>query len=304
MKIETLKESIENRSIGDSPIIFLYEDVNFIPLQYINEIATIREKDIEYIESLSSIGSNVNDIFGGTTPSNSMRVLISKELDDISDKIKYEKDIYVVVNKIKDSTCLQKLSDYIVIIPKLEEWQIKDYVYSIAEGIDTKSLDWLIDASNKDIYRLQNELDKFKLFQESERKYLFEDMLSDGAFVDLSSFNVFNITNAVTSRDYVTLANALKEIKSFDAEPLGVVTLLYNGFKKLILVWLANNPTPENTGLKSGMIWAIKNQPRVFTKEQLLSSFLLLTNIDKMLKTGYIDTSWLIDYIICRILTY
>ena len=304
MKIETLKESIENKKIGDTPLIFVYEDVNFIPLQYILEISKIREKDIEYIDSLSSIGSNVNDIFGTTVSSNSIRVLITRELEDISDKIKYEKDVYVVVNKVKDKTSLDKLSDYVVMVPKLEEWQIKDYVYSIAEGIDTKSLDWLIEASNKDIYRLENELDKLKLFQESERKYLFEDMISDGAFVDLSSFNVFNVTNAVTSRDYSTLKNALKEIKSFDAEPLGVVTLLYNGFKKLILVWLANNPTPENTGLKSGMIWAIKNQPRVFTKEQLLSSFLLLTNIDKLLKTGYIDTSWLIDYLICRILTY
>lgn len=304
MKIETLKEKIENKSVGSEPLIFLYEDINFIPLQYIVEIARIREKDIEYIDSLASIGSNVNDIFGGTTVSNSLRVLITKELEDINEKFKYETDLYVVVNKIKDKACIEKLSDSVVIVPKLEDWQIKDYVYSLAEGIDTKSLDWLIEATGNDIYRLENELDKFKLFQEAERKYLFEDMLSDGAFVDLSNFNVFNITNAVTSRDYNTLKNALKEIKSFDAEPLGVVTLLYNGFRKLILVWLANNPTTESTGLKSGMIWAIKNQPRVFTKEQLLSSFLLLTNIDKMLKTGYIDTSWLIDYLICRILTY
>lgn len=304
MKIETLKEQIENKSVGSEPLIFLYEDINFIPLQYIVEIARIREKDIEYIDSLASIGSNVNDIFGGTTVSNSLRVLITKELEDINEKFKYETDLYVVVNKIKDKACIEKLSDSVVIVPKLEDWQIKDYVYSLAEGIDTKSLDWLIEATGNDIYRLENELDKFKLFQEAERKYLFEDMLSDGAFVDLSNFNVFNITNAVTSRDYNTLKNALKEIKSFDAEPLGVVTLLYNGFRKLILVWLANNPTTESTGLKSGMIWAIKNQPRVFTKEQLLSSFLLLTNIDKMLKTGYIDTSWLIDYLICRILTY
>lgn len=304
MKIETIKEQIENKSVGSEPLIFLYEDINFIPLQYIVEIARIKEKDIEYIDSLASIGSNVNDIFGGTTVSNSLRVLITKELEDINEKFKYETDLYVVVNKIKDKACIEKLSDSVVIVPKLEDWQIKDYVYSLAEGIDTKSLDWLIEATGNDIYRLENELDKFKLFQEAERKYLFEDMLSDGAFVDLSNFNVFNITNAVTSRDYNTLKNALKEIKSFDAEPLGVVTLLYNGFRKLILVWLANNPTPENTGLKSGMIWAIKNQPRVFNKEQLLSSYLLLTNIDKMLKTGYIDTSWLIDYLICRILTY
>ena len=304
MKIEELKEKIENKRLDDSSYIFIYEDVNFIPLQYINEMCRIREMNIEYIDSLSGVGSVANDIFGTTKSSNSIKVLITNELESISDKFIFETNTYVVVNKIKDKTNLERLSDCIVNVPKLEGWQIKDYVYSRAEGIDTKNLDWLIESCNEDIYRLENELDKFKLFSENERKYLFDDMLSDGAFVDLSNFNVFNVTNAVTSRDYEMLSRALKEIKSFDAEPLGVVTLLYNAFKKLILVWLANNPTPENTGLKSGMIYAIKNQPRVFSKEQLLSSYLLLTNIDKMLKTGYIDTSWLIDYLICRILTY
>lgn len=304
MKIEELKEKIETKQLDDSSYIFIYEDVNFVPLQYINEISKVREMNIEYIDSLSGVGSVANDIFGTTTSSNNMKVLITNEIESISDKFIFEKNTYVVVSKIKDKTNVERLSNCIVNVPKLEGWQIKDYVYSLAEGIDTKNLDWLIESCNEDIYRLENELDKFKLFSENERKYLFDDMLSDGAFVDLSNFNVFNVTNAVTSRDYEMLSRALREIKSFDAEPLGVVTLLYNAFKKLILVWLANNPTPENTGLKSGMIYAIKNQTRVFNKEQLLSSYLLLTNIDKMLKTGYIDTSWLIDYLICRILTY
>lgn len=304
MKIEELKEKIETKQLDESSYIFIYEDVNFIPLQYINEISKVREMNIEYIDSLSGVGSVANDIFGATTSSNSMKVLITNELESISDKFIFEKNTYVVVSKIKDKTNIERLSNCIVNVPKLEGWQIKDYVYSLAEGINTKNLDWLIESCNEDIYRLENELDKFKLFSENERKYLFDDMLSDGAFVDLSNFNVFNVTNAVTSRDYDMLSRTLREIKSFDAEPLGVVTLLYNAFKKLILVWLANNPTPENTGLKSGMIYAIKNQSRVFNKEQLLSSYLLLTNIDKMLKTGYIDTSWLIDYLICRILTY
>lgn len=304
MKIEELKEKIETKTLDDTSIIFIYEDVNFIPLQYITAISEIRGMNIEYLESLSNISSNVNDIFGTSVTSNNMRVLITKDLENIPSTFKYEKNTYIVTNKVKDKDCLNKLGECVVNVPKIEEWQIKDYVYSMAQGISTKQLDWLIQATNSDIYRLENELDKIKLFEETERKYLFEDMISDGAFIDLSSFNVFNVTNAVTSKDYETLKNALKEIKSFDAEPLGVVTLLYNGFKKLILVWLANNPTPESTGLKSGMIYAINKQPRIFTKEQLLLSFLLLTNIDKLLKTGYIDTSWLIDYVICRILTY
>ena len=304
MTLGELKTSIEQRNVGDNLVIFVFEDVPFIADQYIREISKIKEKKIQYLESIESLSNNTNDIFGMSQIDDGIRVYRCKEIETLSDTLKYEQNLYIITSKITDKKIEAVFENNIVKIPKLEGCQLTDYMYSVAEGVDRKNLDWLITASGSDIYRLENELDKFRLFSEAERKYLFDDMLQDGAFVDLSSFNVFNITNAVTSRDYATLKNALKEIKSFDAEPLGVVTLLYNGFKKLIQVWLAKNPTPENTGLKSGMIYAIKNQPRVFNKDQLLDAFLLLTDIDRRLKTGGIDTKWLIDYVVCRVLTY
>ena len=68
-------------------------------------------------------------------------------------------------------------------------------------------------------------------------------------------------------------------------------------------MWLASNPTPENTGLKSNVIYAINKSPRVYTKTQLLDAYQFLNNIDKMLKTGQIDVKWLVDYTLCKVLT-
>ena len=304
MTLLELKTAIEQEAVGDELVIFQYEDVPFVADQYIREISRIKNLPLQYIESLDSIVSGFADIFGMATMNDGIRVYRATEVESLPDKLKYEKNLYIIVNKIKDKESAATYSDSTVIIPKLEGWQLTDYMYSVAEGVDRKNLDWLIKASEGDIYRLENELDKFRLFSESERKFLFDDMLLEGAFQDLSSFNVFNITNSVTNRDYDSLKNALREIKSFDAEPLGVVTLLYQGFRKLMQVWLAKNPTPESTGLKSGMIYAINKQPRVFSKQQLVSAFLLLTDVDKQLKQGNIDTKWLIDYVVCRVLTY
>ena len=72
----------------------------------------------------------------------------------------------------------------------------------------------------------------------------------------------------------------------------------------MIQVWLAKQATPKSTGLKSNVIYALSKQPRVYDKQQLLKSFQLLNDIDKQLKTGNIDTKWLIDYVVCRVLTY
>ena len=304
MNLEQFKNSIEQGSVSEQMVIFVYEDEPFVADQYIREISRIRNNSVQYLESIDNIAGNVNDIFGLSEVDDGIRVYKTKEIEKLSEKLKYETNLYIIVNKLKDKDTLALFDEYIIYIPKLEGWQLQDYLYSVAEGVPQKSLDWLMTSCNNDIYRIENELDKFRLFEKNEQKYLFNDMLHEGAFSDLSSFNVFNITNAVTSKDYAMLTNALKEIKIFDAEPLGVITLLYQGFRKLIQVWLAKQATPESTGLKSNVIYALSKQPRVYDKQQLLKSFQLLNDIDKQLKTGNIDTKWLIDYVVCRVLTY
>lgn len=304
MKFEDVKSLIEEGKIGDSLLILQYQDNNYVAYQWAREIARIHNKHISYIESLYGIISASIDIFGTETIDDGERIYSCETFDVISEKLKSEKNLIIITNKItKESENIFK--DNICILPKLEEWHIKDYVYSVCQGINEKDLDWLVSVCKSDIYRISNEVDKLTLFSVNERRYLFEDMKYQGAFNDLSTFNVFNITNAVTSRDFDSLLNALKEIKSFDAEPLGVVTLLYQGVKKLILVWLANNPTPENTGLRSNVIYAINKSPRTFTKKQLLDTYQFLNSIDRLLKTGQLcDMNKLIDYVICKVLTF
>lgn len=302
MDIIELKTSIENKTLDDGLIIFVCKDNFFVPHQYVKEISLQKDKTIDYLDSIENLISGVPDIFGVSEVSEGIRVFSCDELTNLNKEIRFEKDLYIITKKI-DKVVKDEFKEFIVEVPKLENWQIKDYVYSNLDGIDTKELDWLIDVCGFDIYRLDNEISKLKLFSETERKYVFDSMKNEGAYSDLSAFNVFNITNAVTSKDINLLLSALKEIKSFDAEPLGVVTLLYQGFKKLIQVWLAKNPTPENTGLKSNVIYAISKSPRVYDKSQLLKCFLEMTDIDRKLKTGQIEIPWLIDYSICKVLT-
>lgn len=303
MKIEQLKDSIQNGNILNSFLIFQYKDIPFVAEQYLNEICNKLNKSIEYIDSLDPFIKTANSIFGEEEISSDyVYVYKCDEFKEISSKLLQRNNLYIITKKL-DKKSKDIFESVIVNIPKLENWQIKDYVYSIGEGIEPYDLDWLCEVCSYNIYRLDKELSKLSLFPLGERKYLFKQLKDEGCFSDISSYNVFNITNSITNRDMKTLHLALKEIKSFDAEPLGVVTLLYNGFKKLIQVWLAKNPTPENTGLKSNVIYAINNSPRVYTKNQLLKCFMEVCSIDKKLKTGYIEIPWLIDYLVCKIMT-
>lgn len=296
------KDSIEQGKYDNRLYILNCEDCFFVADQYINAISNTVNKPVQYITDVKSLYTKTKDIFGVSQLDNNIKVFKTNDLSELDNSCKTQQNTFIVTTKLS-KTVQEEFKQYIVNIPKLEDWCIKDYLYSNLEELNNKELDWLYDITNGDIYRIQNELDKFNLFNSEEKPYLFKDMKSEGAFSDLSSYNVFNLTNSIVNKDLVQLSNVLKEIKRFDAEPLGVISILYQSFKKLILVLLASNPTPESTGLKSNVIYAIKKNSTVYNKHQLLEIFKFLTNIDKQLKTGKIEIPWLIDYAICKILT-
>lgn len=303
MTIKEFKESIENKTINDSFYIFLYTDTSFLCHQYVNQIASILKKQLLYLEDLNISDNNYLDIFSDNIPVDVIRYFLTENLNSIPSSIKNEKYLYIAANKIsKDIE--KEFSEYIIVVPKLEDWQIKDYVYSVLNGVDRKNLDWFIQICKKDLFRIENEIDKVKFFDSEDQNDIFTKMINQNLFSDLSDFTIFDLTNAVTKKDFNALIPLIKNINNYDVESLGLITILLNQFRKLIQVFLHPNPTEESTGLKSNVIYAIKKNGLAYSFEKLVKIFEFLSSLDRLLKTGYIDTKWLIDWTICNILTF
>lgn len=300
MNIKELKEKIENKEPINTSLIFYYLDTDFIALQYINEIANINKAEIEVIQELSDIGSN--ESFFSDSETDNLLVYFTDNLDTNADISKYN-NLYIITKKISKEV-RDKFKNIIIEIPKLEGWQIKDYAYSNLKGLDNKYIDSICDMCNNDICRIANEIERLNIFTESERNFMFNKFISDGIYNDLTNMTIFNITNSIIKKDIDGLKRAYKQIKNIDSSDMGFYILLYQAFKNVILVQLNIDATPESTGLKSGQFYAIKkNNINYYTKSQLMSIFEILTDIDRQVKTGSIDTSILIDYLIVKILT-
>ena len=301
--IQELKQELESGVLKSSLFIFINSENSFLSNQYIEEISNVKNLDIEYIDNLDFLNNSSIDIFGfDEVKEDVLRVYKCDNFYCKSPKLKDEKNLVVVCNKY-DSKNSPEFNDYIVSIPKLEDWMIKDYVYSLLEGIDTKKLDWLIRICGNNIERIDQELQKLTLFEPIQRKILFNEFIDDGMFGDLSEYTIFNITNALQSRDKDRLKLILPEIRNIDVEAVGLVKLLWQNFRKLISVWVNPNPTPENTGLKSNQIYAINKLPRVFTKKQLIDIFEEVSTIDYRLKSGQIPAEMITDYLIIKVLS-
>lgn len=306
MTIQELKKSIESQNISDDLIIFKNLDTtNLIVNQYIQEIARIRSMNIEYIESLDPLlhystslfyeGNNENDL--------NLRVLRIGQYKSSPQVITHLKNVIIVLNSFEDDLNEKQCIPFTTVIPKLEDWQIKDWVYSLSEGVPTNALDWLISICGSNVDRVRQTVEKLILFSPNERKYVFEALIQDGEFEDLTSFNIFNYTSAITSKNIDTLLNIYKEIEAVDINEFGLLKVLQQNFKNLLLVQLNLNPSPENTGIDAKRLWAIKKQPKVYSPEQLVSIFEFLCDVDRQVKEGDLPPEILRDYILTKILS-
>lgn len=305
MTIQELKQQIELGVVTDTPMIFKDDETMFLSTQYIKAISKVKKLKINYIQSLSEVISDALDFFACETDEqpDCLNVLHSPVYEYRDIDISRTTNLIVVVTKFADKDLEKKLAEYIVSMPKLEDWQIKDYVYSVCEGVNQKDLDWLMSLCGKNICRLQQELDKLTLFNVDERKYLFDAFVRDGSMDDLSSYNIFNFTNAITSKDFTTLKSIYKEIERADITDFYLLSVLLKNFRNIVLVQLNSNPTPETTGLDSKQLYAIKRIPRVYSPEQLVKIFTFLCDIDRQVKEGELPANLVVDYLTVKILS-
>jgi DNA polymerase III delta subunit len=299
--LEDLKQQIESSNIKNKFIIFKGEKT-FIARQYTNAIAHKVGREVEFVEDVNTVLNNSFDIFQVNEESDTVRVFNCDTFVFGNPKLSDEEYLFIICKKI-DKDTETTFKQYVVEIPDLVEWQIKDYLYSTVDGVETKYLDWLINVCNKDIDRIQLEVDKLLIFEPNQRQKVFQQMVEDNALADVSDKTIFDFISALVKKDKKLLRDIYEDIDSIDIEDIGVVTLLYNNFKKYIQVWMQNNPTPENTGLSSKQIWAINRLPRVWSTNQLIDIMTLVTGMDYRLKTGAIPVNMIRDYLVVNLLS-
>lgn len=296
MDIKEFKQSLEDKTYKPEFTIMQYIDNFFVCQQYLDYIKQSLGYTLDYIDD----AYNLYDDFFVADP----KAIYVYKCDKFDLNIDPESNSnLVVVTKNIDKNYKDYYNNFILEFPKLDHWMLKDYAYSMLPEVSQSNLDWLIEICNDDVYRLDNELKKLTIFDSKFAANLFPDFIREGVFSDLSSYTIYNLSNALQVKDKDIVKNILKDIKNIDVEPVGLITILYQNIKKLISVWLNPNPTPDNTGLKSNQIYAIRKLPHNFSQEQLISIFLFLTKLDYRLKIGELPVENLIDYIIVNIFT-
>lgn len=298
MLLQELKTKIERSDTDYAFMIFKLEEPSFLAEQYYLAIAKNLGYPIEYVADLTPFYSH--------SPFMEKEVLYIHHTDELCLELpglEANSNLIIVCNKVNKSSNLC-YNTYIIDFPKLENWQIKDFVYSSLEGIATSDLDWLIGQAGFNNFRLALEVDKLKLFSITERPYIFKLLKLENGYSDLTQFSVYDLSNALINRDIDALKTCYQSIDPKTFNIIGCIQLLYTNFRNIISIQLSKFPNIPPKGMSQKQYYAIKHNVNMqrYNKEQLLKIFAMLTSIDQELKLGNINTDFLLNYIISFIL--
>lgn len=296
MTLEQLKLSIEHNTSLPPVIICQCEDetAEFVFHQYLNAYITNNDLVVTYVPEVKNLFTP--SLFSQATL-NTLKVFNTKELDIPQLP---SQPVWIKCKKISAQT-QSVCEDNIVIIPKLEPWHIKDYVYSVCEGLPESELQYLISIHGQNLFRLENELEKILIFNDVAKIY---PQLKSQLFTDTSEYGIFDVINAIIKYDKLTLTKLLLNLESIDIDVFGCLKLLLNNFNKIINVQLSKAPNANDLGISDKQFWAIKKYScGIYTRNQLYEIYKFLTNCDYLIKSGYVPITNMLDYIIVNIMS-
>lgn len=295
MTLEQLKYILENNQpITQKYFIFecSTESSQFVFHQYLNLYCVNNNLNINFIDELTA-NNNVN-LF--TTTNTSVDVLYT---DKLTSSVIPNRITWVRCKSI-DKNLLPDISEYVISIPALENWHLKDYAYSLLPKLSQKDIDQLV-KTHDNIYMLDADINKIKVFDNYD--VVYKD-IKDQIYIDLSEYKIFDLVNCFVRYDKTTLHNLLLQLDNIDIDIFGLLTLLIRSFKHVIDIQLSKVSSPESVGVSSKQYWAIKKYScNVYTRNQLIQIYSVLTNCDFYIKSGYISASMLLNYLIITIMT-
>ena len=289
MTLAELKQAIMTEAVPHDLIIFVNQDSNFLVDQYIQAICdsnNLIKKEIQSLDEEQTALGLVLDY------SDTLKVLRVEVFDTILDDYSNLTDTVIICNKIEKKIA-EKVKDYTVTIPKILEWQVKDYMKVLAPAISKDDIDWLYAASAGDIYKITNELDKITLFPSIDQKSILEAIrFEPGSHLYVS--NTFEIVDAILDNNKQALLDFLMHLKSTDIKFYGVLNNLLPKVKQILLVVYHNRKalTYIEAGCKSEkQFYAIQNKYRGVSQKRLQYLIHFLSELDLKLKSGLLDLS-------------
>jgi DNA polymerase III delta subunit len=222
-----------------------------------------------------------------TTSSEALNILTIDTFDERAEEYSQFENTIVICEQVSKDIA-KNVEKYIIKFPKLEEWQICDYAKTICPNLEDEDISWLVKATDNDIERVINELEKVALFKNDDQREVFNAIRFDPQ-TDLYKADLFDIVNALVEGNMMALFDFIKHNGWEMHEPVVLVNRALVSLKNIILVSQNPSLTAEACGVSINYYNFIKSKYRSLNIEAAKQKIKFLTNFDLMLKTSKLE---------------
>lgn len=287
MTLIELKKYINNKTVPSDFMIFITKDCPFLANQYVKAIGDLAEGGIRKVNSIYEPTQSSIALLTGSE--DTINVLAVDTFDERAEDYKQFERTIVVCEQL-DKSIAKTVEPYVIKFPKLEEWQILDYAKSICKYVDESDLLWLIKATDNNIERVVNELEKVALFPKSEQKAVFAAIRFDQQS-DLYKLDLFTVVNALVEGDFSVLYDFIRYNGYEEIEPVVLANRTMTSLKNIILVTQNPGLTAEDCGMSAGQFRFLKYKYHSLNIEAIKQKIKFLSSFDLKLKTSRLEMS-------------
>lgn len=287
MTLVDLKGYITSGIVPHDFLVLVDKDNKFLARQYVNAICDLTPGGINKISSIYEPFQSSLMLL--TATEECVNVLFTDTFDERAEDYSQFENTIVVCEQI-DGAIGKVVEDFIIKLPKLEEWQILDYAKTLCPAVEESDLIWLIQATDRNIERVINELDKVKLFDKKDQKQVFSSIRFDPN-TDLNKAAFLNVSNALAYGDLQALFNLMRSNSFYELDPVGLANNILTSLKNIIII--SQNPTmsAKECGISDKQWGYIRRNYHNLNIEAVKQKIKFLTNFELALKSSKLDMS-------------
>lgn len=309
MTIQDIQKQIINKQL-DNVYIFTGEEIAIQKI-YINKLAQVNNMQIEYVDSYNQIKNRLKN----TNLFNEIKLYVI--IDDIEftkaeliwNELDYMQSSNIIIfkynNMDKRNKFYKHYENKIVEFNKLSDDVLTHYIKKEIALNDSNCKE-LINICNSNYNQILLEIDKIKNLEDvrlNDYDDIFEYLDNCKAFHKEISDITFEFIDNVLKRKTKPIFELQKQLQQIDESNIKLLSLLYTGFKTVLLIQSCkSNDICKTTGLQYYQVKYNQDKINIYSTSELVNVLKLIQYVEEGIKTGTIDETISIDYLLVNIL--
>lgn len=191
---------------------------------------------------------------------------------------------------------------------KLSSSMLAGYIDKLLPGMSKDEKEQFAQVCECNYSRILLEADKVKHY--AKVSYLdygpaFTELLKQGVIYQPIGDITFLFTDAILTRNKKDTAKYLQQAKAIGESEILTLSVLYNGFKQILMVQGLGKDQSEpskRTGLTPWQVKMAKEKQGHYSIAELVNALKVIRFVEKGIKTGAIDADVAVEYVIVNIM--